>query len=319
MTHSSFSQVAEVLSRVKPRQDSLLTIGVFDGVHLGHQALLGQLKKKAAERSLASGVVTFQSHPRRVLQPSNKLPFLNDVEGRLEKIRGLGIDLVVAIPFTSETARISAYDFIALLRKYLRMKGLVIGPDFALGRKREGNIETLAQLGQDMGFTVDIIKPFTIAGEVVSSTILRNTLANGDIRKTSRLLGHHFYLKGLVVAGTQHGRDLGFPTANLEIHGGQALPPNGVYVTITEIGDRRYASITNIGTRPTFGDNPQTVETYIMDFNGELYGRVIRVSFVDRLRNEVKFKSPEELKNQIARDVAAARALLSREKEAKNK
>jgi riboflavin kinase/FMN adenylyltransferase len=133
------------------------------------------------------------------------------------------------------------------------------------------------------------------------------------------LLGHHFYLKGLVVAGTQHGRDLGFPTANLEIHGGQALPPNGVYVTITEIGDRRYASITNIGTRPTFGDNPQTVETYIMDFNGELYGQVIRVSFVDRLRNEVKFKSPEELKNQIARDVAAARVLLSREKEAKNK
>lgn len=319
MTPTSASQITEVLSRIKPGKDSLLTVGVFDGVHLGHQILLSELKSRAQQQGLLSGVVTFQSHPRRLLQPSNKLPFLNDVDDRLEKIRNLGIDLVVAIPFTIETARLSARDFVALLQKYLKMKGLVVGPDFALGREREGNIAQLQQLSREMGFTLDIIKPVGIGSEVVSSTLLRNTLFQGDVRKAARLLGQPFYLKGRVIPGTHHGLDLGFPTANLEIHPGQALPADGVYVTTTEIAGKSYNSVTNIGNRPTFGNNPQTVETYVLDFNGDLYGQVIKVSFIERLRNEVRFKSLDELSEQIKKDVAQARALLVKEKPSRDR
>ncbi len=314
MTPDPASQLAEVLSRVKPEKDSLLTIGVFDGVHLGHQTLLSELHARARQREMLSGVVTFQSHPRRVLQPSNKLPFINGIEDRLEKIRSLGIDLVVAIPFTVETARLTAREFVALLLKYLKMKGLIVGPDFALGRKREGNATHLQQLGREMGFSVEVIKPVGVGGEVVSSTLLRNTLARGDMRKSARLLGQPFYLKGKVVRGTQHGLDLGFPTANLEIHSGQVLPANGVYATITEIAGNNYYSVTNIGNRPTFGDNPQTIETHVLDFSGDLYGQAIKVSFVERLRNEIRFKTIDELRDQIQKDVAKAKVLLVKEK-----
>ena len=314
MTPDPASQIAEVLSRVKPEKDSVLTIGVFDGVHLGHQTLLSELRNKSQQRGMLSGVVTFQSHPRRMLQPSAKLPFLNGVEDRLRKIRNLGIDLVVAIPFTSETASLTAREFVSILQKYLKMKGLVVGPDFALVKKREGNITHLRQLGQEMGFTVDVIKPVGVSGDVVSSTLLRNTLAHGDLRRATKFLGQPFYLVGKVVPGTRHGSDLGFPTANLEIHPSQALPVNGVYATITEIGDKNYNSVTNIGNRPTFGNNPQTIETFVIDFSGDLYGQTIRVNFIERIRNETPFKRPEELKDQIQKDVAQARAILAKEK-----
>lgn len=314
MTPDPASQIAELLSRVKPERDSVLTIGVFDGVHLGHQALLRELRARAQQRGMLSGVITFQSHPRRVLQPSARLPFLNGVEDRLRKIRNLGIDLVVAIPFTGEIARLSAREFLAILQKYLNMKGLVVGPDFALGRKREGNIAQLRQLGQEMGFTVEVINPVIVSGEVVSSTLLRNTLARGDMRRAAKMLGQPFYLTGKVVAGTRHGLELGFPTANLEVHPGQALPLNGVYATITDVDGKSYNSVTNIGTRPTFGTNPQTIETFLIDFSGDLYGQTIKVNFIERLRNEERFSSPEDLKRQIQKDVAQARALLVREK-----
>jgi len=298
------------LSAVHPDRDIMLTIGVFDGVHLGHQALINELKKRAGESGFLTGLVTFRSHPRLVVHPGSNVLCLTTVEDRIAKLKGLGLDVVVALPFTLETARLSARDFVALLTKHLRMRGLLIGPDFALGNKREGNAAHLKALGREFGFNVDVIRAVRTDDEIISSTLLRHTLGHGDMKKAARLLGHPFYLRAPIVHGTEHGRDMGFPTANQDIPADQALPANGVYVTVTRLNGQSYPSVTNIGIRPTFGRNPRTVETFIIGFAGDIYGKTITVDFMDRLRGETRFNSPAELKAQIVKDVARTRDIL---------
>jgi riboflavin kinase/FMN adenylyltransferase len=307
-------QIEAELAGFTPRQETVLTIGVLDGVHLGHQELIGYLRRQALLRDYLPGVVTFRNHPLDVLSPHTHLPRLTSLEERTRLLQGLGVELIVPLSFTPELAQLSARDFVALLQKHLKMRGLVIGPDFALGRGREGDISALHSLGKERGFWVDVIPPKVINGEVVSSTSIRQALAKGDTAKVKRLLGRTHALIGQVGHGAERGRQLGFPTANLEINSSQALPRDGVYATRANVAGHSYPSVTNIGTRPTFGEGERTVEVYLLDFEGTLYSQELRVELIERLRAEKRFSHPEDLKAQISRDVERARSILETEK-----
>jgi riboflavin kinase/FMN adenylyltransferase len=297
------------LAGLSPDKDMLLTIGVFDGVHLGHKYLISRLKELALKEGLASGVVTFRQHPEEVMSKT-KLPFLTDLKQRIALLKGEGVDAVIPLSFTPELAKLSAREFISLLQKNLRMRGLVVGPDFALGRNREGNTEALRRLGEEMGFSITVVPPVKIGGEVVSSTAIRQALAKGDMQRVQRLAGRPFRLQGRVVPGVGRGVKLGFPTANLEIEPEQALPPDGVYVSRTHLDSQSYPSVTNIGRRPTFDSNERLVEAYLLDYDGDLYGRELKIDILERLRGEKKFNTPEELKKQMAQDVERGRKWL---------
>lgn len=301
------------LVSIAPQRETLLTIGVFDGVHAGHRYLLERLQLRAAEKSLLSAVLTFNPHPQSVLHPQSQLRWLSDVEDRVKSLQGLGIDLVAVLTFSPEVARLSAREFMSLVRKHLRMRGVMVGPDFALGRGREGSIHLLHTLGCELEFSVETIPPYTINGEVVSSTLIRQALAEGDTRKVHRLMGRYFHVRGTVITSDKRGRVLGFPTANLDIKPQQALPGNGIYATITRIDGKQFPSATSIGTRPTFGGGKETVETYLLDYDGDLYGKEMTVKFVQRLRDEQCFSSSEELKMQIEKDVREVEAILAKE------
>ena len=304
-------QIGEELARVSPEKGILLTIGVFDGVHLGHKYLLSQLKERARQEDLLSGVVTFRQHPQAVLSPRARLSCLTDLDQRVKLLKNEGLDTVITLPFTREMAQLSTHQFIGLLKEHLRMRGLVIGPDFALGRNREGDANALRTLGRNMGFSVTVVPAVVINGEVVSSTAIRNALAEGDMEKVHCMMGRPFSLHGHVVLGEGRGKELGFPTANLEKNSEQALPADGVYVTRAYIDGKAYQSMTNIGQRPTFGGGERVVEVYIPDYHGDLYGRELKIDVVERLRREKQFDTAGELKKQLAEDIKQGRAILN--------
>ncbi|MFC1932172.1 bifunctional riboflavin kinase/FAD synthetase [Chloroflexota bacterium] len=308
-------QVEEELAELSPGKDMLLTIGVFDGVHLGHKYLISQLMEQARQQNLLSGVVTFRQHPQEVLSPRTELPYLTNLAEKVSLLKNEGVEAVITLSFTRELAQLNASQFVGLLKKYLRMCGLIIGPDFALGRSREGSTDTLYMLGQDMNFSVTVIPPIMINGEVVSSTAIRDTLANGDMKRVTSLIGRSFSLQGRVTTGTGRGSGLGFPTANLDIDPKQALPAEGVYTTWAHVDGEAYQSVTNIGRRPTFDSNERTVETYIPNYHGNLYRRELRIDIIERLRSEKRFDTVEELKKQIAEDVKQGIALLNSQAE----
>ncbi|MFH1003433.1 MAG: bifunctional riboflavin kinase/FAD synthetase [Chloroflexota bacterium] len=302
-------QIEDELARLSPKRDTVLTIGVFDGVHLGHQQLLRQVKELARQEDLLPGAITFRQHPRDVLARTRP-PCLTTLKQRVRLIKDQGIELVVLLPFTPQLASLSSRQFVSLLKEYLGMRRLVVGPDFALGRGREGNPAALQRLGEELGFGVTVVPPMVVNGEVVSSTSLRQAVADGDVLKVNRLTGRWFRLHGRVVSGVGRGRGLGFPTANLEINSEQALPANGVYATWAYLDDKAYPSLTNIGERPTFAEKGRTVEVYLLDYQGDLYGRELQIETVDRIRPEQRFGTAEELKAQIAADIDRGRAIL---------
>lgn len=310
--------VKEELARFKPAKDTLLTIGVFDGVHLGHKRLISELKERARKQNLMSGVVTFRRHPQEVLSPETQLPYLTDLKQRENLLKNEGVEVVVTLSFTNELAKLGVREFINLLREYLRMHGLVIGPDFALGRNREGDVNALYALGKEMGFTVDVVSPVMINSEVISSTAIRKALADGNMKKVHSLTGRLFSLHGRVVSGEGRGRELGFPTANLGVSPGQALPADGVYATRAYFGGKIYQSLTSIGTRPTFDGKERVVEVYILDYKGDIYGQEMRIDVVERLRGEERFKNADELKKKVAEDVKRGRAILNSQKQGRS-
>ena len=303
-------EIEQELANIGPQGETLLTIGVFDGVHAGHRYLLEALQQQTAEKNLLSGVVTFNPHPQSVLHPRNQLLWLSDPEDRVKSLQKLGINLVAVLTFTPEVAQLSAHEFMSLVKKHLRMRSIMVGPDFTLGRDQEGNIQLLRALGREMKFSVEVIPPYTINGEVVSSTLIRQALAQGDMEKVRRLMGHYFQIGGKIIASDRRGRILGFPTANLDIKLQQALPGNGIYATITQVDDKQFPSATNIGTRPTFGEGEKNVETHLLNYKGDLYGKEIRVEFMQKLRDEQRFPSSEELKAQIRKDILEVEAIL---------
>lgn len=299
------------LARFSPKKDMLLTIGVFDGVHLGHRQLIARLTELARKQGYSSGVVTFRQHPQEVLSPKTRLPFLTSLDQRIELLKKEGVDEVIALSFTPKLASLSPRQFLEKLKENLRMRGLVIGPDFALGQNREGDTAALRRLGTKMGFSVTVVPPVTVKGQVISSTAIRKALAEGDVKRVQDLIGRPFRLQGKVIGGAKRGAELlGFPTANLEVSPHQALPAEGVYVSQAHLNQHTYAAMTNIGQRPTFGESQRLVESYLLDYQGDLYGQELAVDIIEHLRGEIKFGSPEELKKQIAEDVKTGKTIL---------
>jgi len=302
--------VEEELASFSPERDTLLTVGVFDGVHLGHKHLISELLRQAGEKGLLSGVVTFRQHPEDLLSSKKQLPFLTDIKTRVRLLQNEGVDIIVPLSFTKDLARLDARRFIGLLRKHLKMRGMVIGSDFALGKGREGDTGTLRRLGKEMDFSVTVVPPMEINGEVVSSTTIRKAMAEGNMEKVRMLTGRYFSLHGRVVTGAGRGEGLGFPTANLDVNSGQALPPDGVYAGLAHINGKIYQTMTNVGKDPTFGVSERTIEAYLLDYSGDLYGHELTVDFVARLRDEKKFKNVDELKKQVAEDVRQGKNIL---------
>lgn len=302
----------EELSRVPVKGETAVTIGVFDGVHRGHQHLIARLKELAHSRGLATGVVTFHPHPRSVLRPSKPIIYLTGLEERIALLRNLGVDFVAPLTFTGDLSLLSARQFAGLLVQELQVRLIVVGPDFALGRGREGNAQVLSALGQEMGFAVEVV-PLIMddEGEKIGSTAVRLALAKGEMAHVTWLLGRPFSLKGPVVRGAGRGKSLGFPTANIAVAPDRALPPYGVYATKAYVGEACYKSATNIGVRPTFDNGEATIETYILDFAGDLYEKELHIELIERLRDELRFNSVEELIRQMERDVEATREILS--------
>ncbi len=301
---------AEELAGFRIEQDSILTIGVFDGVHLGHKYLISRLVQEALKRHMLAGVITFRNHPLELLSPKAGICMLTDLEERIRLIKNEGVDFVIPLTFSQELAQTSARGFAELLQKHLKMKGLVLGPDFALGCNREGDIKTLTEIGEEMGFTVTAVTPLKLDTLTPSSTAIRNALTEGDMDKAAKLAGRPFSLTGTVVKGAGRGTTIGFPTANLKIEPCHAMPADGVYATWAHVNGDTYPAMTNIGTCPTFGELPRTVEVFILDFSKNIYGKELRVDFLKRVREEKKFKSVEELKHQMSQDIIKGKAFL---------
>jgi riboflavin kinase/FMN adenylyltransferase len=299
----------EELARYATGRPCAVTVGVFDGVHLGHRHLIDELRGKAASRALASVVVTLHPDPLQVLKPEIPVKYVTSLEERVELLRQTGVDAVAPLTFTSEVAELSARDFVGLLHDALDMRFVLMGPDHAFGRGREGTPQRVAEIGDDMGFEAEVLpKPLEGTSGAVSATAVRRALSDGDMELVERLLGRPFAIRGPVVRGAERGRTIGFPTANIAVTPDRALPAYGVYVTRATVGQQSYLSATNIGIKPTFADERPSVETYLLDFEGDLYGRELRVEVLHRLRGEIKFESIDQLVDAIRADVESVRA-----------
>ena len=298
------------LSNQAPKGPTALTIGTFDGVHLGHQDLLARLKALASEKGLHTAVLTFRRHPRLALNPGIELRYITTLEERLGLLRASGIDLVSVVDFTHDVALLKAGEFLEMLRRRLKMKGLVVGPDFALGNNREGDIPTLRRLGGEMDFWIEPVEPVVMDKTVIRSSVIRSLLAQGEVEGAGAMLGRTYGITGPVIEGDRRGRTLGFPTANLALDGDLALPLDGIYATWAVVDGRRHPSATNVGVRPTFGGVQRIVEAYLLDFDADLYGKQLTLEFVRRLRDEVAFPDIGSLVAQMKLDVDNARSVL---------
>jgi riboflavin kinase/FMN adenylyltransferase len=291
-------------------EESVVTIGSFDGVHRGHQSLIAEMREAAATANRAAVVMTFFPHPSVVLGRTPPF-YLTSPEEKLVQINQTGVDLLIEWPFTPETARVRAAEFVDQLVTHLHMRELWIGHDFALGYRREGNAEFLARLGESRGFTVRSVDPITNGGELISSSAIRTVLKQGDVAHAARLLGRPFRLSGRVVPGDGRGRTIGIPTANLDVWPKHAVPTNGVYACRAWVGHLPHPAAVNIGTRPTVTNDVQrTIEAHLLDFDKDLYGINITLDFVEYLRGEQKFSGIAELVAQINRDVARTRDVI---------
>ncbi|HBY98401.1 MAG: bifunctional riboflavin kinase/FAD synthetase [Ardenticatenaceae bacterium] len=293
--------------------ESILTIGKFDGLHLGHQALINQVKTRARALDLdvVPALLTFDPHPAAVLSPRGQPPLLTPLPEKLRLLDQLGIELVALVTFTRETAATSAADFLRYLQTALRPRELWVGPDFALGHNREGDLPYLRRWGAEHNVVIGTVEPVQLDGETISGSRIRALLDAGDMEGAARLLGRPMTVVGLVARGDQRGHQIGFPTANVVPEPAKAIPANGVYVTLAEVAGVRYPSVTNVGVRPTFGGTKRLVEAHLLDWEGDLYGRELTVHFLHRLRPELKFNGIAALVAQIEADVAQAREWLA--------
>ena len=300
-----------LLEDLKIQQPSMVTIGVFDGLHRGHQYLIRSLVAEAHERGLLAGVMTFHPHPDEVLHGSKRRYYLTTVEERAALLASMGVDYLVTHPFNREVMKVRAADFVDQLVTHMRLKCLWVGADFALGHKREGNVAFLTARGAEKGFDVRAIPLVDSEGDVVSSTNIRAALLEPDLASASNWLGRSYSVQGEVVHGMKRGRQLGFPTANLQIPESKLIPANGVYAGWATLNGQRYMAATNVGYSPTFGNTDVTVEAFLLDFNQEIYGQQMTLTFEKYLRPEMKFNGLEALIAQMTQDVETGRAYLT--------
>lgn len=295
------------------QRPTVLTLGVFDGLHLGHQLIMRTVVDRARAVGAVPTVITFDPHPRAVLHRESAPPLLQTFDQKVEAFGVLGIEQTIVVRFTEEFSAIRAGDFLRdVVKERLHAQEVYLGKGFAFGHDREGNIELLKRLAGELGFVAGEVPEVSLRGCRVSSSKIRGLLARGQVNLARRMLGRPYGVEGRVERGAERGRILGFPTANLHPHN-RVIPRNGVYVTGTLIDGQWRRSVTNIGLRPTFGEASEpSVETFVVNWAGDLYGDVVRVRFLYRLRDERKFGSVEELKSQIERDVARASSYFER-------
>lgn len=299
-----------------PFRQAHVTIGNFDGVHLGHQRLFDQVVARARQNRGTSIAVTFDPHPLKVLG-SHGIRLISTTAQKIELIERAGIDVLVIIPFTPEVAMVTAAEFVEkILLDRLGMRDLVVGYDYAMGKSRQGDTDFLLRQGGERGFTVMVMPAHYEQGRLVSSSRIRESVAEGKMGDVRRLLGRYYQIRGNVQCGRQRGGALlGFPTANLYLSEEDLCPKRGVYVTQVTYDGRRYGGVSNIGYNPTFGDTSLVAETHIFDFNADIYGRPLKIHLLRHLRGEIKFDGTDSLIRQIRRDIEVARKVLAKEQQ----
>ena len=294
-------------------REAMVTIGNFDGVHRGHQRIFERVIESAKNVGAPSLAITFEPHPKKVIHPERH-PFflLTPLDEKLALIESCGIDAVLVINFNIEFARTTAGEFVrSILWNALRIKKIFIGYDYTFGKDREGNADFLRDRGAQLGFDIEQIEAVFIDNYVVSSTNVRLSILDGNVRLASRMLGRYYNISGTVVQGFRRGTGMGFPTANIQAE--KVIPRAGVYVIYAIIDGLRYEGVLNIGFNPTFGNEELSVEGHLFDFQGNIYGKKVTILFVDRLRDEMKFPSPQELAEQIAKDIERGKSILAAE------
>ena len=292
---------------------TVLTLGVFDGLHIGHQLIMKTVVERARAIGAVPTVITFDPHPRAVLHPESAPPLLQTFDQKVEGFGVLGIEQTIVVRFTKEFSEIGAHDFLReVVKERLHAQEVYLGKGFAFGHDREGNIDLLKRVGKELGFVAGEVPEVSLRNRRVSSSKIRDLLSRGEVNLARRMLGRPYGVEGRVEHGAERGHQLGFPTANLHPQN-RVIPRNGVYVTGTLIDGKWRRSVTNVGVRPTFESAAEpSVETFVMNWSGDLYGDVVRVRFLHRLRDEQKFSSLDELKRQISKDVARANNYFSR-------
>ncbi|MHB1680662.1 MAG: bifunctional riboflavin kinase/FAD synthetase [bacterium] len=296
-------------------QNSVLTIGSFDGIHLGHVKLMELAKESAAKLNSKSIVLTFYPHPMKALRPESKIHLITTFEKKVELIAKLGIDYLIYIPFSKEFAKMPPETFIKkIIYEKLKPLKIIIGQDFGFGNGKTGNIEVLGRYSKEFGFELSVISPVKIGDDIISSTLIRQLILKGEISKVKTYLGRYYSVRGKVVKGSSRGKSIGFPTANI-IPEEELFPKDGVYASFVKINGVNYKAITNIGSNPTFNDDLRRIESLIFNFSGDIYDNEIEVYFVERLRDEIKFDSVNALQEKIKEDIELTECIFQLEKQ----
>lgn len=298
--------------------DSWLTIGSFDGVHRGHQSVIGELVAGAHNRGAPVVVLTFFPHPSAILRGYDYPFYLTTPEERARLLGKFGADVVITHPFNQQIANTSARNFMDKLHKHLQIDHLQVGYDFALGKDRQGDFDMLKELGNEFGYSIKQMKPLNLGGDTISSSRIRFLLGAGQVDQVAKLLGRNFAVEGNVEHGDRRGITLGYPTANLSIWPEHAIPAAGVYVCRAQVAGKTWGAVTNIGVRPTFETQPvpPRVEAHILDFDQDIYGESVRLEFISRIRGEIRFPNVDALVTQIQQDSQEARKILAESKTA---
>ncbi|TDI92023.1 MAG: bifunctional riboflavin kinase/FAD synthetase [Caldithrix sp.] len=294
------------IANVKRLENAVLTVGTFDGLHLGHQFIVEKLKNRAEFLNAQTTLVTFNPHPQIVLKSPDKpdLKILTTVDEKIEILRTFDIDRLLVIEFTHEFSKTTPVEFVKkVLYETVGFKEMVTGHDHAFGKDRQGDFETLKKLAQELEFSVTELGPFKIEEDLVSSTKIRTLLLGGDIKSANKLLGRNYFVNGKIVGGEGRGRDLNFPTANIELDSRDKLiPGDGVYAVYAFLGSKKVAGMMNIGVRPTFVSGARVMEVNLFDFHETIYGKKMKIEFVERIRDEKRFSGPDELVAQLKKD-----------------
>jgi riboflavin kinase/FMN adenylyltransferase len=303
---------SDIAGNKNNRQGAWITIGSFDGVHIGHQQIIKTLQDGAIKNKTSSIVVTFFPHPAKVLRTFPEPFYLSTPEEKDSALTKLGLSSVLTIRFNQLIAGLTAHDFIKILHNQLKFSCLLIGYDFKLGANREGDIHRLREIGEELGYCVRAIDPLQATSLVVSSSLIRKLISEGDISTANTMLGRPYPISGAIVHGDGRGKHIGIPTANIEPWSEKLIPKTGVYAALAELNGSHYQSVVNIGNRPTFYSTPsqQTIEVHLLDFSKDIYGSWLCLNFVKRIRDEVKFNSAEDLMLQIRKDIKDSREVL---------
>lgn len=303
------------LNEVERVPNTVLTVGTFDGVHAGHRALMNTVLKKAKERKARSVIVTFDPHPREIINPGDAgIKLLTTLQERREVLEELGIDTLLVIPFDRDFSLLTAEEFIRdIIYNKVGVSEFVIGYDHHFGRDREGTIETVERLGKKLGFDAYVVSKQEVGDQTVSSTAIRNAISEeGDMQKAARMLRRRYRLSGTVVHGDKRGKEIGFPTANIHLlDERKVVPKRGVYAVKAAVEGKQWGGMMNIGVRPTFDGQEQTLEVHLFDFDENIYGKTIEIQFVERIRDERQFDGVEQLIEQLNQDKSSAQKILA--------